>query len=40
MLDVIFDRVMRNLAVTFWVVLSCKVTGQILLWTTGFRYES
>lgn len=40
MFDLIFERVMRNLAVTFWVVLSCKVTGQLLLWTTGFRYES
>ena len=39
MSDLIMEKVMRNLALTFWVLMSCKVTGQLLLWTHGFSYE-
>jgi hypothetical protein len=35
MLDDIMYSVMRNLTFVFWVVVSCKVTSQVVFWITG-----
>jgi hypothetical protein len=39
MLDEIMYSVIRNLAFTFWLVMSFKVTAQVVFWRTGVMVD-